>query len=69
MNGPILIEMKRQLISIIDNWHKECYCVNLERNSKAIKYYYIDHWCTNRIIVTAMFYVREYLHVVWIHGG
>jgi hypothetical protein len=48
MNGPIFftllhvntwiwIEMKRQLISIIDDWHKEGYCLNSERNSKAIK--------------------------------
>jgi hypothetical protein len=33
----IWIEMKRQFINIIDDWHKEGYYVNLERNSKAIK--------------------------------
>jgi hypothetical protein len=48
MSGPIFftflhvtmwiwIEMKIQLVSIIDVWHKEGYWLNLERNSKAIK--------------------------------
>jgi hypothetical protein len=58
--------MKRQLISIIDDWHKEGYYLNLEKKSKAIKSYYIDHWCTNRIIMMSLIYVREYLHVVWV---
>jgi hypothetical protein len=56
--------MKMKLISIIDDPHKEGSCLNLERNSKTIKQYYIDHWCTNRIIMMLMIYVREYFHVV-----
>jgi hypothetical protein len=45
----IWIEKKRQLIIIIDDWHKEGYCMNLERNSNTTKQYYIDYYCTNRI--------------------
>jgi hypothetical protein len=37
----IWIEIKSQLISIINDWCDECYCIDLERNWKANNSYYI----------------------------